>query len=57
MTHSYVRILREAERGGEGKERGGEKQGGRKGEERGKGELQKHEDASKSAERGANYPT
>ena len=48
MTHPYVRILREAERGGEEKEEVGETQGERNWEERGKGEAQKHKDASKS---------
>jgi len=57
MTHSYVRISREAERGREGKarERTGKRQGEMKWEEREervKGETQKQKDASKSGERG-----
>ena len=52
MTHSYVKISREAERGTEGKERAGKRQGEMKWVERVKGETQKQKDASKSGERG-----
>jgi len=48
MTHSYVKISREAERGTEGKERAGKRQGEMKWVERVKGETQKQKDASKS---------
>jgi len=48
MTHSHVRISREAERGGEEKEEARETQDGKNWEESGKGEAQKHKDASKS---------
>ena len=48
MTHSYVIISREAEKGTEGKERAGKRQGEMKWVERVKGETQKQKDASKS---------
>jgi len=45
MIRLYVRVLREAESGGEGKEGAGERQGERKWEGGGKGESHKHTDA------------